>query len=587
MDRILFAADVDDPVSRLPIYIFDTLFLPSTDQINYDEFIPTLMNSLPAQPYVLIMFSCGLNKISWIWGIKFLKTFLADRNNLHNLWKIITVHDSWFVKGITEVLTNFHLTKKNLQKVNRLVDSFATASLSELLTNERKNTVIHCSTLSELSSYVDVTKLKISLNVYKHDMMLEEDVSLSMRYTPLIHKYARVDHALDPLLHHHFYQIFQILDAYGDKVELLFHKPGNKANTDILFKCINRDQLIWINDWDIYCIGGVFKRMLTELPETLVGITSIPLPVQDDTKYTKRVYEGIVNSSSNANIINQIFELCYKIIQNPITRHTSVLLSKCLSHCLSHELISSQNKNNILVINRFIKNVIENWTLVRPDNIESIEEAINGKENVDSTFMDYDLVLESDEEKKGLTSDVFIDKENIPTRDLTDKINCDTRELDKKPSILFATPQVSNSATINEDNHKTHESTPQCSLKETSFKTDTSPTRRGISALNLSIANNTPHSSKTTLSHKASSSSMFSGLLGNSSVTFALTISNHLLKPVDKQRRIVTSRHARSQSMPQFESAPVKKPVIRGRKVGELAKLFEERAQGIELLESM
>lgn len=33
--------------------------------------------------------------------------------------------------------------------------------------------------------------------------------------------------------------------------------------------------------------------------------------------------------------------------------------------------------------------------------------------------------------------------------------------------------------------------------------------------------------------------------------------------------------------------SPVKKTVIRGRKVGELAKLFEERAQGLEVLQSM
>lgn len=73
MDRIFYKSDLRDPTTNYPIYIFDTSYLPSPDIINYNEFLITLMSYLPIKPYVLIMFSCGLNKISWIWGHKLYK----------------------------------------------------------------------------------------------------------------------------------------------------------------------------------------------------------------------------------------------------------------------------------------------------------------------------------------------------------------------------------------------------------------------------------------------------------------------------------------------------------------------------------
>lgn len=105
MERIFYKSDSLDPHTDLPIFIFDTSYLPSTDLINYDAFIPTMMKYLPLEPYALVMFNCGLNKILWVWGIKFLKEFLDNEkyDNLSNLIKIYTVHDSWFVKSITQI----------------------------------------------------------------------------------------------------------------------------------------------------------------------------------------------------------------------------------------------------------------------------------------------------------------------------------------------------------------------------------------------------------------------------------------------------------------------------------------------------
>ncbi|KAK7675878.1 hypothetical protein QCA50_021188 [Cerrena zonata] len=59
--------------------------------------------------------------------------------------------------------------------------------------------------------------------------------------------------------------------------------------------------------------------------------------------------------------------------------------------------------------------------------------------------------------------------------------------------------------------------------------------------------------------------------------------------PVTSKQNDRPAQHEKKPSLGQIShsstpSLSVKKPVIRGRKVGELAKLYEERCQGIELL---
>ncbi|ODV77993.1 uncharacterized protein CANTADRAFT_26959 [Suhomyces tanzawaensis NRRL Y-17324] len=600
MDRILYKSDILDPTSGFPVYIFDTSFLPSTESINYEEFIPTLMTGLPTSPYVLIMFSCGLNKISWIWGIKFLKKFLADSSNLDNLLKIITVHDSWFVKSITQIFANYNMTKKNFAQLNKLIDTFTITTLGDLLTSGvetgpsssvTKNVIIHCSSISQLSNYVDITKLKISLNVYKHNLLIENEIKLAMRYTPLLNPYTKLHPQTNPVFYHHFYQIFNIINNYGDKVELLFHKPGNKINTDVFYQCIDRNQLIWINDWDLYCISTGFKRILMELSSPLISSSIIPLPIKDDFTYTFNTFQKIfsVHSQDASNefgqLLVQICDLCHKILKNnDITKHTPLTLSKSLCYSLSHELISSHNKDSISIVIRFFKNTLEYWDdLSKKFSYTTVKQIVNGDNNQkldDSYDLSYDLTVD---EAQAIEAD----------------------EEEENYRVSFITTNILNSSERPLPYH----------AKTQSFSTD----------------NAYPHTPKSVTSHRSASptrghegsDSMFSGYSSNSSASSAFTltsstnssanvpnpspypkkklsdVSNLFLQHPPQKYKFestlktgtINSQHSRSKSLPpqlNMESTvPVKKPVIRGRKVGELAKLFEERTQGLELLSSM
>ena len=109
-----------------------------------------------------------------------------------------------------------------------------------------------------------------------------------------------------------------------------------------------------------------------ELPQPLIAIDNINLPLKYDLTFIRDNFSKIMNSfepESNYNLVLlQLCELCHKVIENnSVTKHTSSSLSKCLSHCLSHELILMQNKDNILIINRFFKTILDNWRELRID----------------------------------------------------------------------------------------------------------------------------------------------------------------------------------------------------------------------------
>ncbi|KAG7660666.1 ECM25 [[Candida] subhashii] len=541
MDRIFYrACSFRDPITNYPIYIFDTSYLPSPDTIDYDDFIPVLMSHVPTRPYVCIMFSCGLNKISWVWGIKFLKAFLDNAHNLNNLIKIFPVHDSWFVKSITQIVHNYNSTKKNLDQITRLLDTFSLVNSKD----ERNTHVIYCKNLSELSHYLDITRLKISLSVYKHDLLLEPSIQLSMRVIPIINPLIRIDKETHEVFHHHLYQIFNIIHQNGDKVELIFHKPGNKAATEILYQCILRNQLISINDWDLYCISTAFKKILMELPFPLIPLESIQLPIRDDYEYTLCVLQMIiVHLQSNHETKNydqlllQLIDTFHHfILNNEITKHTSTTISRCLSHCLSHEPISNTNKDHILIVSRFTKNTLEHWESLKPRfTFCSINESIEGAP----------IDLRSHQEKEYDTSysmnyDISLQKNEV------DRVNSNTA------SIL--------------------------------------PSSRDTSPANTLVDNSSSSTSSTSSVRTLVRSSE---TLADTKLQTAQTNNVQLQFPPQKYKflppvkQVQVQRKETEPKAKKLPPIPIKKPVIRGRKVSELAKLFEERSQAIEILNGM
>lgn len=578
MDRIFYKSETVDAYTGYPIYVFDTSFLPSPDAINYDLFIPTMMRSLPDHPYVVVMLSGGLNKIQWIWGVKFLKSFLADSGpgaNVENLQKVIAVHESWFVKSIIQILTNFSVAKPTLSKLNSLFDP----------KKNGKSLLTSCDSLGELSNYVDITKLKLSLNTYKHDanVTMSPKIPTSIPVDPIISDTTRFNPQSDPIFYHHFYQLFNIVDMYGLKVELLFHKPGNRLNTEILFLCMLRNQLLWINDWDLYCIASCFKKILMETPFPLLPVDLIELPMRDDLDYILVVFNHILAANSESGgdaVLFQCLDLCRKIVDNhETTRHTYVTILRSLCHALTHELISQANKDRITVAVHFIKSLLTRWTEIRPiyqKRFKTVSAVVNGDELNDATIdelynMSHDITMEGNDSTE---DESYHGHQNIDLLSSTSEVLLDTvhgnasnERVNSLPDLVSSAPPAPESRAYVPKGDNTN---------ETAKKDQRPPKLPATSKSEISIS--TQVGTAGNVGSETSQSPRKTTRLND--------VSNVQLQwPPQKYKFEKTTPVVKPE--PTQEPRVVKMPVVRGRKVGELAKLFEERSQAMDLLRSM
>ncbi|CAN3358437.1 protein Ecm25p [Diutina catenulata] len=598
MERIFYAAGTTDPVTQLPIYLFDTSFLPPTDDIDYEQFIPVMLQALPRTPFCLIMFSLGLNKISWMWGVKFLKRFLSDKRNVANLQKMVTVHDSWFVKSLTQILTNYHVTVNSLSSLNKYID-VASSNIVELFAayNAHHVKLITCSSLSQLSHYFDISKLKISLNVYRHDHKLGP-LELAMRYTPLVNPYTRVNSDTHPVFYHHLTQLLVILRDHGTEVELLWHRPGNKTSSDILYQCLNRNQLLWINDWDIYCIGTVYKRILAELSSPLVPAPSIPLPMDDSEAFTVATYRKIHQAHVDAGsgferLLYATTEMCWHLQKSrAATRHSLASVAKCMAHCLSHEGVSRSNDAAVAVVTRMMAQMITYWPeIVQQVSVEPLtpldtapvepdgpplpprrrQPSIN-----DSYNMSFDLTINdhsTDDEDDLIDLDDSVVEPHAP----------DSVQGSHAKSVKSAKSVSSLAEPERKPGHARARSIPNDETSDVLAPLtpkrpfQSSPT---TAQSQFSRISSTSNSSLSSVDSELASAVMAAKKKLSDVSNIALDLPNHKYRVADEARPA-------AQPKPSPPPVPAKKPVIRGRKVGELAKLFEERCQGLEILRTL
>lgn len=566
MERIFYKTDLTDAYSGYPIYIFDTSYLPAPEAVDYDLFIPTLMQWLPKRPYVVILFSCGLNKINWVWGITFLKAFLSQSafgaSNAENVHRVIAVHESWFVKSVSQIFTNFLVSKKSLANLNSLLSPL---TLSNKL-------LISCDTLSDLSAYVDITQLKISLNVYRHDYQttLSPRLTLQCPFQPIITDTTTYSSKVSPVFYHHFYQIFSIIDTYADQVELLFHRPGKKVNTEILFNCLMRNQFIWINDWDLNCLASCFKRILTEVSPPLINIKDIVLPMKDDLEYTLRMFDVMMIKPFSNAVLFQIVSLCYKIVDgNPKTKHTSITILRSLSHALTHESLSNSSKDSISITVRFLKNVLHHWKKIAPryqGHFKTVQQIVDGEDLVDATIdelynMSYDITTHtssSSEDENG---------HMVDTEKMLASAPSSMQSVDRLASLI------------------PHGTKFGCAIEEP--KTDT---HRQVDQI-LPVPAAVTQTSSLTIPSEECSTSLVSEL-NTSKISRDKAPLVRIQYPPQKYKFERSETENKKNSIrPAIEFSNeltvVKKPVIRGRKVSELTRIFEERSQAMKILDTM
>lgn len=174
----------------------------SSDKQQYDNIINRLIEKLILRvprnkKFSIIIFSSGFKKLSWKWtmGIKIYSKLLNAINDYRKqnnekliVHKIYIVHESLWVRTLFQIWQQF----KNGQVLNEKEmdpdadDSFVFDDTEEgIYTNVTSSKIfetIYLNDLSELSQHVDITKLRISLNVYLYDSKINEYIELPSSY---------------------------------------------------------------------------------------------------------------------------------------------------------------------------------------------------------------------------------------------------------------------------------------------------------------------------------------------------------------------------------------------------------------------
>lgn len=362
VNNIFFKSYSVDPNSGHSVYVFDSTYLPGPSEIGndkqvydllIDELMDLLITKLPQSPFSLVVFSSGFTekKISWVYGIKMFSK-LPNELKAH-LQTTYIVHESFFIRTVYQVLSNA-MSIKFLPMLGKDTSTENDMSLGGSVS------VVHVPDLTALSDMIDITRLRISLNVYLHDYDINEYIDV-----PEVYFSRLTDLAKRKYRQLVFDKIFKKISVHCTQSQLLFQKPGSYRKVNIFLDIIERNNYIDISQWDIYSLGSVFLHFIKNKANPLIPIELIQLPIADDADYTLRTFVEMINFNNYYHLIITIFPLFISIINaEEVTKHTSRSLSKALAPTLCKEKLSMNNTDRLAIGTRFIKNLLENYDYV-------------------------------------------------------------------------------------------------------------------------------------------------------------------------------------------------------------------------------
>lgn len=356
MGNIFFKSyGVDE--TGVTLYVFDSTYLPSPEEIGgdkqiYDLLIDRLLDrlskKLPSTPYSLVIFTSGFSakKISWVYGVRMFSRLPADSRKY--LQRAYIVHESFFVRTVYQVISNaMSLTR------------FSTSSFKSFTNDGSKSDyhdkIVHVPNLTSLAELLDITKLRISLNVYLHDYEVSDEIKLPRPYFTRLTSAAKRQYR--QLV---FDKIFNRLKFDALTHELVFQKPGSYKKINILLDVVERNNYLDISQWDVYSLGSVFAHFIRGKSKPMVPIDMIHLPVDDSFEYTLKVFKSIIEFNNYYDFFIAILPLFISMLNaNTITKHDARSLSRCLTPTLCKEKLSVIKTDRLSIGSRYIKNLFE------------------------------------------------------------------------------------------------------------------------------------------------------------------------------------------------------------------------------------
>ncbi|ODV75873.1 Ecm25p CYBJADRAFT_4244 [Cyberlindnera jadinii NRRL Y-1542] len=347
--KAFFKADTVDPFTGLPIYVFDSNYLPNFEGLECDKrtleelmmkAFKRIIQRVPNAPYSLVCFTSWFksfngsnNGASWVTLLKCYQLF--PQAFKENMKKAYVVHESWIVRSFTQILTNVVQLKKFKRDDGKIQ---------------------YCRDLTELSKFVDITKLRISLAVYLYDLEFADK---------LIIPYTVKHNSADYLQYRGLIEerILTRLLLEGDQYPLVFTRPGSQRKLNILADAIERGHYLDLSQWDIYVMGTLCLTTLRKRDEPLIDIDLIELPIRDDLNYTLMTFHRMQLSDESYLLFARLHEIWINMCsKSETTRHDLKSISKAVTPGLCKERTSLKNNDRLIIGQRFIKNLLEYWT---------------------------------------------------------------------------------------------------------------------------------------------------------------------------------------------------------------------------------
>lgn len=113
--KIVYKSRTFDPSTRLPLIILNSAAFPKDPDNYISSLMEKIILQLPETPYGLVFFACGApDKPSWTWISRVYG--MLDRQIKKRIGKVYVVHESWWLKAVTEMFRGI-VSKKFKNKI--------------------------------------------------------------------------------------------------------------------------------------------------------------------------------------------------------------------------------------------------------------------------------------------------------------------------------------------------------------------------------------------------------------------------------------------------------------------------------------
>lgn len=344
-----------DPATRLPLVVVDSTALPEHQSEEYQSIVEKVIDRLPKHDYVMLFFACGApSKPSWSWVARTYS--MLERHTKKRLRKVYIVHESWWVRAVTEMLRG-------------------------VVSSKFRKKLIHVNNLSQLAQHIDITLVNIPKAVYRHNLKMENRITIPRHHTPIFGQPVVVSNesvSQRPLVPKFWAECLRYLSVTAPNTKGVFGRIEQGCEyVDILRDAFDRGQLLELDDYGPLLISAVVKRYMYELPDPILPVRCLELPVRDTKDYCTAVLRRIPYTSKI--MLFSLLDVLSAVHQGRNrTFHTTSSLSTAMSASLIGQ-ISSSNKDSTAAASQFLRNVLDFWSEISQD----IDQRIESKDRID------------------------------------------------------------------------------------------------------------------------------------------------------------------------------------------------------------